>query len=100
MHEELGLDVEVGRMLAVDWIPSSVVRGAPMGVHFLFDAGVIPRAELESQVIPQVEELDDWALVAEEQLDLLGPWGAARTRRALAVLRGEIGLDLVSHPAR
>ena len=100
VHEELGLDVEVGRMLAVDWIPSSVVRGAPMGVHFLFDAGVIPRSELESQVIPQVEELDDWALVAEEQLDLLGPWGAARTRRALAVLRGEIGLDLVSHPAR
>ena len=87
-------------MLAVDWIPANVVRSAPMGVHFLFDAGVIPRAQLEAQVVSQVEELDDWAVVAEEQLDLLGPWGAARTRRALAVLRGEIDLDLVSHPAR
>ena len=100
VFEELGLHVEVGRLLSVDWLPSSAVRSAPMGVHFLFDAGVIPRAELEAQVVPQVEELDDWALVAEEQLDLLGPWGAARTRRALAVLRGEIDLDLVSHPAR
>ncbi|WP_341856877.1 NUDIX domain-containing protein [Brachybacterium sp. GPGPB12] len=42
--EELGLDVEVGRSLAVDWSPASPVRAAPMGVHFIFDAGVIPRA--------------------------------------------------------
>ena len=100
VHEELGLDVEVGRMLAVDWLPSHVVRSAPMGVHFLFDAGVIPAARLEAEVVPQAEELDDWALVEEDQLDLLGPWGAARARRALAVLRGEIELDLVSHIGR
>jgi 8-oxo-dGTP pyrophosphatase MutT (NUDIX family) len=100
VHEELGLDVEVGRMLAVDWLPAHVVRSAPMGVHFLFDAGVIPGARLEAEVVPQAAELDDWALVEEEQLDLLGPWGAARTRRALAVLRGEIELDLVSHVGR
>ena len=98
--EELGLDVEVGRMLTADWLPSDAARSAPMGVHFIFDAGVIPRAQLEADVVPQAEELDDWALVAEEQVDLLGPWGADRARRALAVLRGEVDVDLVSYPPR
>src|SRR5699024_5133227 len=31
--EELGLDLEIGRLLAIDWLPSSAVRSAPMGVH-------------------------------------------------------------------
>ncbi len=96
--EELGLDLEVGRLLAVDWLPASAERSAPMGVHFLFDAGVIPRAELEARVIPQAAELDDWALVPESEAHLLSPWGAARARRALAVLRGEAEVDLVAHP--
>ena len=94
VHEELGLDVEVGRMLAVDWLPSHVVRSAPMGVHFLFDAGVIPAARLEAEVVPQAEELDDWALVEEDQLDLLGLGRRLHPSRA-QVLRGEI-TDLVS----
>ena len=95
--EELGIEVEVGRMLTADWLPSSAVRSSPMGVHFLFDAGVIPRAQLEATVVPQASELDDWALIDESEIDLLGPWGAARARRALAVLRGELEVDLVSH---
>ena len=98
--EELGLDVEVGRLLSVDWLPSSPVRSAPMGVHFLFDAGVIPRAELEATVVPQAAELDEWALIPESEAHLLSPWGAERTLRALAVLRGEIEVDLVSYPRR
>lgn len=100
VREELGLDVEVGRLLAVDWLPSSAVRSAPMGVHFLFDAGVIPRARLEASVVPQAAELDDWALIEGAQADLLGGWGATRARRALAVLRGEADVDLVAHPLR
>lgn len=95
--EELGIEVEVGRMLTADWLPSSAVRSSPMGVHFLFDAGVVPRADLEANVVPQASELDDWALIDESEIDLLGPWGAARARRALAVLRGEVDVDLVSH---
>ena len=97
VHEELGIEVEVGRMLTADWLPSSAVRSSPMGVHFLFDAGVIPRAQLEATVVPQASELDDWALIDESEIELLGPWGAARARRALAVLRGELEVDLVSH---
>lgn len=98
--EELGLSVQVGRLLAVDWVPSSVVRGAPMGVHFVFDAGVIPRVELERTVVPQVEELHGWALIEESEADVLGTWGADRARRALAVLRGQADVDLVSHTRR
>ena len=95
--EELGLDLEVGRLLAIDWMPSSAARSAPMGVHFVFDAGVIPRAQLEATVVPQVEELDDWALIDEADAEILSPWGGARARRALAVLRGEAELDLTAH---
>ncbi|MGP9682303.1 NUDIX domain-containing protein [Brachybacterium sp. AOP3-A1-3] len=98
--EELGLDVEVGRVLAIDWMPSSAVRSAPMGVHFVFDAGMIPRAQLEATVIPQVEELDDWALIDEADADILSSWGGARARRALAVLRGEALPDLTAHDHR
>lgn len=98
--EELGLDLEVGRLLAIDWMPSSAARSAPMGVHFVFDAGVIPRAQLEATVVPQVEELDDWALIDEADAEILSPWGGARARRALAVLRGEDELDLTAHAQR
>ncbi|MGP9736003.1 NUDIX domain-containing protein [Brachybacterium sp. AOP42-C2-15] len=97
VQEELGIEVEVGRMLTADWLPSSAVRSSPMGVHFLFDAGIVPRAQLEATVVPQASELDDWALIDESEIDILGPWGAARARRALAVLRGELEVDLVSH---
>ncbi|WP_114856175.1 NUDIX hydrolase [Brachybacterium sp. YJGR34] len=100
VSEELGLDLEVGRLLAVDWLPSSAVRSAPMGVHFVFDAGVIPRAELVARIVPQVAELDDWALIPEAEADILSSWGGARARRALAVLRGEAEVDLQAHPHR
>lgn len=100
VHEELGLDIEVGRLLGVDWLPASAERSAPMGAHFLFDGGVLPRAELEARVVPEAAELDDWALIPESQAHLLSPWGAARVQRALAVLRGEAEADLIPHALR
>ncbi|ASK65665.1 ADP-ribose pyrophosphatase [Brachybacterium avium] len=98
VREELGLDLEVGRLLTVDWLPSNALRSAPMGVHFLFDAGVIPRAQLEATVVPEEAELDDWALIPESEAHLLSPWGADRVQRALAVLRGESEVDLATPP--
>ncbi|MFC7457523.1 NUDIX domain-containing protein [Brachybacterium sp. GCM10030267] len=92
--EELGLDLEVGRLLAANWSPANPARSAPMAVHFVFDAGVVPRAELEANIVPQASELDDWALIDEADADILSPWGGARARRALAVLRGEAQPDL------
>ncbi|PWH06208.1 ADP-ribose pyrophosphatase [Brachybacterium endophyticum] len=95
VQEELGLRLEIGRLLAVHWMPSRASVGAPMGAHFLFDAGVVPAERLQAEVVPQVAELDDWRLVEEDELDLLGAWGASRARRGLAVLRGEAEVDLV-----
>lgn len=96
--EELGLDVEVGRLLAVTWAPARAASNAPMGAHFLFDAGVIPAAQLEQQIVLQREELDAWELIEHCDLDRLGRWGAARARHGLAVLRGEALPDLVTRP--
>lgn len=93
--EELGLEVEVGRLLGANWMPSRAAAGAPMGVHFVFDAGVIPAAELERRIVPQEAELDDWRLIDESEAHLLSPWGAQRALRALAVLRGEVAADLL-----
>lgn len=94
--EELGLDVEVGRLLAVDWVPSRAAVGAPMGVHFIFDAGVIPAETLERDVVPQASEVAQWRLVGPEEAGLLSRWGAARALRALDVLGGRVDVDLTS----
>lgn len=89
VREELGLDIEVGRLLSVDWGASDPVSGRPMGLHFLFDGGTVPAARLEAEVVPQASELDGWMLADESQIALLGAHGAARVLHALAVLRGE-----------
>lgn len=67
-----------------------------MGVHFVFDAGVVPAAELEERIVLQRSELDDWMLVGDDQAHLLSPWGEQRALRAMAVLRGEAQPDLLS----
>lgn len=92
--EELGLDIEVGRLLTIDWEPSRAEVSAPMGAHFVFDGGVMAAADLEHRVVLQASELSDWLLAEPEQLDLLGPWGRARVVRALDVLAGRAEADL------
>lgn len=96
--EELGLDVQVGRLLSLDWVPSRAAVGAPMGVHFVFNAGVIDAATLQRDVVPQESEVAQWRLVGPEEAHLLGPWGQARALRALEVLAGRAEVDLRSSP--
>ena len=96
VREELGLDIEVGHLLALNWVPSRASSGAPMGAHFVFDGGVIPADELERSIVLERAELDAWMLAEESQAHLLSPWGEERALRALAVLRGEAKPDLIS----
>ncbi|MFG2575026.1 NUDIX domain-containing protein [Streptomyces sp. NPDC048481] len=78
--EEIGLDREPGRLLAVDW-----VLGAhrPPQVAYVYDGGVLDEDDLGA-IRLQESELLSWRLVAREELTgfLLGSLG----HRVLAAL--------------
>ncbi|MEJ8660875.1 NUDIX domain-containing protein [Streptomyces sp. MS1.AVA.4] len=78
--EEIGLDVEPGRLLAMDW-----VRGhdRPPIVAYVYDGGVLS-GERFSAIRLQEEELISWKLVSPEEITtyLLGELG----HRVLAAL--------------
>ncbi|GGW72540.1 NUDIX hydrolase [Streptomyces lucensis JCM 4490] len=78
--EEIGLDRELGRLLAVDWVHGT---GRPPLVAYLYDGGVLTDAEFKA-IRLQEEELLSWRLVSPEDLPghLLGALG----RRVLAAL--------------
>ncbi|GLW49593.1 ADP-ribose pyrophosphatase [Streptomyces sp. NBRC 14336] len=78
--EEIGLDVELGRLLTVDWVQWP---GRPPLVAYLYDGGVLDEDRLKS-IRLQEEELLSWRLVPREDLTdyLPGPLG----RRVLVAL--------------
>ncbi|MEV5981117.1 NUDIX hydrolase [Streptomyces sp. NPDC052114] len=65
--EEIGLDVVLGPLLAVDWVPPGPVRARPPLVAYLYDGGVLDADRLKS-IRLQEEELISWRLVAPEHL--------------------------------
>ncbi|GAA2520531.1 NUDIX hydrolase [Streptomyces levis] len=82
--EEIGLDRELGRLLAVDWVPGT---GRPPLVAYLYDGGVLGEDDLKA-IRLQEEELLSWRLVPREELTDHLP--GALGRRVLA------GLDVVA----
>ncbi|MFE9996755.1 NUDIX domain-containing protein [Streptomyces avermitilis] len=82
--EEIGLDVEPGRLLAVDWVPGTA---RPPLVAYLYDGGVLGEEDLKA-IRLQEEELLSWRLVPREELPEYLP--GALGRRVLA------GLDAVA----
>ncbi|MER5382869.1 NUDIX hydrolase [Streptomyces sp. NPDC002688] len=82
--EEIGLDVELGRLLAVDWVQGP---GRPPLVAYLYDGGVLGEHDLEA-IRLQEEELLSWRLVPREELAAYLP--GALGRRVLA------GLDVLA----
>ena len=85
VHEEVGLVVEHGRLVAVDFLRPRPPK--PGGLRFLFDCGSLPEATLRSIVL-QEEELSEQRLVEPaEALALLS--GPLRRRVGVALqLRG------------
>jgi ADP-ribose pyrophosphatase YjhB (NUDIX family) len=62
--EEIGLDRELGRLLAVDWVYRT---GWPPLVAYLYDGGVLGEDDLKA-IRLQEEELLSWRLVPREEL--------------------------------
>jgi ADP-ribose pyrophosphatase YjhB (NUDIX family) len=78
--EEIGLDVDLGRLLAVDWVHGA---GRPPLVAYLYDGGVLGEDEL-SRIRVQEEELLSWRLVP--RAELTGYLSETLGRRVLAAL--------------
>ncbi|MFI6685787.1 NUDIX domain-containing protein [Streptomyces sp. NPDC050485] len=62
--EEIGLDVEPGRLLAVDWAHGTA---RPPIVGYLYDGGVLDEEQFKA-IRLQEEELLSWRLVPREEL--------------------------------
>ncbi|MGI5429704.1 NUDIX domain-containing protein [Streptomyces sp. CA-179760] len=81
--EEIGLDRELGRLLAVDWVHGP---GRPPLVAYLYDGGVLGEEAFKS-IRLQEEELLSWRLVPREELtDYLAGALGRRVLTALDVL--------------
>ncbi|MBC9726649.1 NUDIX hydrolase [Streptomyces sp. TRM68367] len=84
--EEIGLDREPGRLLAVDWVRGV---GRPPLVAYLYDGGILDEDDIKA-IRLQEEELLSWRLVPREELAeyLRGALGR-RVLAALDVLAGD-----------
>jgi ADP-ribose pyrophosphatase YjhB (NUDIX family) len=78
--EEIGLDVQLGRLLVVDWVQGT---GRPPLVAYLYDGGVLGPEQLGS-IRLQEEELLSWRLVAPDEL--ARHLSVTASRRVLAAL--------------
>ncbi|WP_037621484.1 NUDIX domain-containing protein [Streptomyces aureus] len=86
--EEIGLDVELGRLLAVDWV---LGPDRPPLVAYLYDGGVLGEEELKA-IRLQEEELLSWRLVPREEVAAHLPGASGRrVLTALDVLADDSG---------
>ncbi|MET9364768.1 NUDIX hydrolase [Streptomyces sp. NPDC006632] len=67
--EEIGLDLEPGRLLAVDWTPGTA---RPPIVGYVYDGGVLDETQLRA-IRLQEEELISWRLAARDELSTYLP---------------------------
>ena len=86
--EEIGLDLGIGRLLAVDWVPGA---GRPPVVAYLYDGGVLAEERFGS-IRLQESELLSWRLVPREELtEYLSGSLLRRVTAGLDVLAKEAG---------
>ncbi|MGW2153996.1 NUDIX domain-containing protein [Nonomuraea sp. NPDC001699] len=90
LKEELGLDLEIGRLLVVDWVP-------PHGpwddsLMFIFDGGVLPSDRVDALRIVDSELTEFRFATAAEAAKLLRPYVWNRARSAIAAISGEKAL--------
>jgi 8-oxo-dGTP diphosphatase len=88
--EELGLDRPVGRVLAVDWVPSR--PGRPEGLVVVYDGGVLGATDIAAITVAG-DELAGFAFVAAAEVaDRVTPLVARRVGACLdALAAGTVG---------
>lgn len=85
-EEELALRISPGRLVAVDWVPTTT-DGRPPLANFLFDCGILPAAEAKQRIRLQADELSAWRFAGPGDWDrLLRPHMARRVRACAAAL--------------
>ena len=90
--EELGLDLPIGRLLVIDWLPPA--DPAPDGWMFVYDGGVLS-ADVTDRIVLPPDELLEWRFVPLSDIDgYVSEFKARRLRVAFeCAVRGET-LDL------
>ena len=83
VKEELGLDVEPGRLMGVDYRPPTP-GGRGSALRFVFDGGALTPTQIEHIVLP-ADEIREWRYVSVDKLDAyVIPVLASRLRHMLA----------------
>ncbi|WP_331766787.1 NUDIX hydrolase [Embleya sp. NBC_00896] len=86
LREEIGLDLEVGELLVIDWVPEMEPRPRPL-IGWMFDAGTFT-PDVIATIRIQEDELDDYAFVTVERAgELLPSTVAPRVPAALEARR-------------
>ena len=87
--EEIGLRRPLGRVLAVDWVPSQ--PDYPEGLVVIYDGGVLSASDIAAITVP-ADELDSFAFVPPGQVaTLVRPIVARRIEACLNALdSGEV----------
>ena len=84
VREELGVELSIGRLLVVDWLPPRPPKTE--GLMFLFDGGILDEGITRQFALPEAE-LQEWAFTEPERLgELLTASLAARVLVALDCL--------------
>ncbi len=84
-REEIGIDIEIGPMLVVDWIPAQGVWFD--GIMFIFDGGVLTDEQIERITLDATEARRFQFLTLEQASDRMRPSMARRIARAKEALR-------------
>jgi 8-oxo-dGTP diphosphatase len=80
MAEELGLQIPVGALLAIDWAMPYGAQARPI-MHFIFDGGELADG---GAIVLQEAELDEFRFTAPDELgSYLAPYGQRRVGGAL-----------------
>ena len=83
VKEELGIDIELGRLLAVDWMPPYL--GWDDAEELIFDGGTVTEADLEAYVLQPTEIRSVQLITVEEAEPHLTPLSFRRLSAIVAL---------------